>query len=55
MSEMEEELENCSEFENSIEHTDSNECQCAECQCGKKHYVQIIDVDRYINNLNDWD
>ena len=41
MSEMEEELENCSEFENSIEHTDSNECQCAECQCGKKHYVQI--------------
>lgn len=38
-----------------IEHTDSNECQCAECKCGKKCYVQIIDVDRYIDNLNDWD
>lgn len=39
----------------SIEHTESEECQCDECQCGKKHYVQIIDVDRYIDNLNDWD
>lgn len=37
------------------EHTDSNECQCAKCQCSKKRYVQIIDVDQYINNLNDWD
>ena len=33
-----------------VEHTDSDECQCA-----KKRYVQIIDVDGYINSLNDWD
>lgn len=38
-----------------IEHIDSDECQCAKCQCSKKRYVQIIDVDQYINNLNDWD
>ena len=35
MSVMEEELENCSEFENSIELTDSKECQCAECPCAR--------------------
>ncbi len=43
------------EITDSIEHTDSDECQCAECQCSKNRYVQIIDVDRYIDNLNDWD
>ena len=52
---MDDEFNNQIESDASIEHTDLDECQCAECQCGKKHYVQIIDVDRYIDNLNDWD
>ena len=52
---MEEVTEIESEFDDSIEHIESEECQCAECQCAKSHYVQIIDVDRYINSLNDWD
>ena len=51
MNEEEKELET----NETVEHTDSNECRCAECQCSKKRYVQIIDVDQYINNLNDWD
>lgn len=34
---------------------DSDECNCPECQKGKKHYVQIPDIDKYINALNDWD
>lgn len=21
----------------------------------KKHYIQILDMDRYVNALNDWD
>ena len=52
---MEEVPENGTEFDDSLEHLESEECQCAECQCAKKRYVQIIDVDRYINSLNDWD
>ena len=52
---MEEELENSSKFDDSIEQIESEECQCAECQCAKRRYVQIIDVDRYVNGLNDWD
>ena len=36
-------------------HIESAECCCPECQKGKKHYVQILDIDRYINALNDWD
>ena len=43
------------EINETLEHTDSDECLCAECQCGRKQYVQNIDVDRYIDNLNDWD
>ena len=49
------EFETDLESENSIEHIESEECQRVECQCAKKRYVQIIDVDRYIFNLNDWD
>ena len=52
---MDEEFDKDIEFDDSIEHIESEECQCAECQCAKKRYVQIIDVDRYINSLNDWD
>ena len=52
---MEEEFEVDSEGKYSFEYISSDECQCAECQCAKKRYVQIIDVDKYIDNLNDWD
>lgn len=33
---------------------ESTECCCPECQKGKKRYVQILDIDRYINALNVW-
>lgn len=33
----------------------SHECNCPECQCGKKRYIHIIDYDEIIENLNDWD
>ncbi len=44
-----------SEEENTSLHIEALECNCAECRNRKKHYVQIIDMDRYINALNDWD
>jgi hypothetical protein len=38
------------------------ECECAcqgECQCGKyktiRHVYYEVDVNQYINSLNDWD
>ena len=52
---MEDDLDIDNEHEDSFEHVDSEKCQCYECQCAKNLYVQIIDVARYINNLNDWD
>ena len=36
-------------------HIESAECCCPDCIKGKKHYVQILDMDRYINALNDGD
>lgn len=56
MVEIEDEIsdETC-EAEVSSQHTDSDECSCPECQKGKKHYIQILDIDKYVNALNDWD
>lgn len=36
-------------------HIESNECECPDCRCGKRYYIQIIDIDRYINALSDKD
>lgn len=56
MFEIEEEiLDESSDAEIPSQHTDSDECSCPECQKGKKHYIQILDIDRYVNALNDWD
>lgn len=51
---MEEEIE---EEKTKIEsvHIQSNTCNCVECQEKRSKYVTIIDVDRYIEYLNDWD
>lgn len=46
MFKIEEEIldESC-ETEVSSQHTDSDECSCPDCQKGKKHHVQILDMD----------
>lgn len=36
-------------------HNDIAECQCEGCTKKKDRYVRIIDVDRFVDNLNDWD
>ena len=36
-------------------HIQSNACNCAECREKRSKYVTILDVDRYIESLNDWD
>lgn len=40
-------------------HIKSKNCICSSClenrTENRKKYVQILDVDRYINSLNDWD
>ncbi len=41
--------------ETSVLHIESETCQCPECDKKRKRYIQIIDVDRYVNALNDWD
>lgn len=35
-------------------HIQSNTCNCAERQEKRCKYVTILDVDRYIESLNDW-
>ena len=53
---MEEEIiDETESTDNSSLHIESVECCCPECQKGKKHDVQILDIDRYVNALNDWD
>lgn len=51
---MEEEIE---EEESKVEtiHIQSNTCNCSECQEKCSKYITILDVDRYIESLNDWD
>ena len=36
-------------------HIQSINCNCPECQENRRKYVTIVDVDRYIETLNDWD
>ena len=56
MVEIEEEIsDEACEAEVSSQHIESDECSCPDCQKKKKHYIQILDMDRYINALNDWD
>lgn len=48
-------LEKFEDEDASTLHTDSEQCQCPECDKNRKRYIQIIDVDRYVNALSDWD
>lgn len=41
--------------DNTTLHNDNAECQCEGCTKKKDRYVRIIDVDRFVDNLNDWD
>lgn len=36
-------------------HIQSENCTCSECQKKRSKYVTILDVDKYIESLNDWD
>lgn len=45
---------NQEDSDNNPLHIDAEECECVECQ-NKQKYVQIIDVDRYVADLDDWD
>lgn len=36
-------------------HIQSNTCNCSECQEKRSKYVTLVDVDQYIDSLNDWD
>lgn len=50
-----EEQEESIDTETSVHHIESDKCQCPECNESRIRYIQIIDVDRYVNALNDWD
>ncbi|MBD5194847.1 MAG: hypothetical protein HDS87_03870 [Bacteroidales bacterium] len=43
------------EEENSSFHIDSQECNCPDCKSRKRSYIQILDMDRYVEHLNDGD
>lgn len=36
-------------------HIQSNTCNCVECQEKRSKFITVLDVDRYIESLNDWD
>ena len=50
-------IENIEELEekDSMLHIESQECNCFNCQSRKKQYIQILDMERYVEHLNDWD
>lgn len=35
-------------------HVDNADCQCQECR-EKRKYVTIVDIDRFVASLPDWD
>lgn len=39
----------------SVLHIESLNCDCPECRSGRKNYIQILDMERYVEHLNDWD
>lgn len=50
-----EEQEESIDTETSVLNIELDKCQCPECDKNRKRYIQIIDEDRYVNTLNDWD
>lgn len=36
-------------------HIYTSEYDCFECKNSNRQYVQILDMDRFIKSLNDWD
>lgn len=36
-------------------HKNNNECQCVRCKEEQNRYLQLINLDRIVENLNDWD
>lgn len=36
-------------------HTNSDGCQCDECNKNRECHFLIEDIDIFINSLNDWD
>ena len=47
--------EESKDTETSVRHINSEKSQCPECDENRKRYIQIIDVDKYVNTLNDLD
>lgn len=39
----------------SLLHIEDLKCDCQECRSGRIHYIQILDMERYVEHLNDWD
>ncbi len=35
-------------------HVENQQCNCDDCR-KRRQYVQILDIDRYVNALNGWD
>ena len=38
-----------------VKHHEVKKCQCDECAKTKNRYIKILDVDRLMDNPNDWD
>ena len=43
------------EEELSVIHIDDSKCDCPKCRSDRNHYIQILDMERYVEHLNDWD
>lgn len=36
-------------------HISSQECNCPDCKKQKQHYIQILNMEEYVEHLDDWD
>lgn len=39
----------------SVLHIGGSNCDCPECRSVRKNYIQILDIEQYVEHLNDWD
>ena len=47
--------EDCLDSDSLNFHNDTTECQCEDCTNKKDQYVRVVDIDKFVDNLKDWD
>ena len=45
----------CLKYNESGRHIVSGGCICPECRKSEDKYVRFFDINKFVDNLNDWD